>query len=80
MTGCKSILPASRAIFVCLLESVMAGDEIIMEIISFKILQNINPMRSEQIADPDHLPQAALVPKKGESLAILSFNQRKSQL
>lgn len=58
ITGCKSISPASRAIFVCLFESVKTGDEIIMEIISFKILHNINLIRNEQIAGADHLPKA----------------------
>lgn len=58
ITGRKSISPASRAIFVCLFESVMTGDEIIMEIISFKILHNINLIRNEQIAGMDHLPKA----------------------
>lgn len=60
ITRCKSISPASRAIFVCLFESVMTVDEINIKIISFKILQNINPIRIELMAGPYHLPKAAI--------------------
>lgn len=75
ITRCKSISPASRAIFVCLFESVMTVDEINIQIISFKILGNVNPIRIEQMAGPYHLPKAAISRQLNNSKIKQSFSK-----
>lgn len=51
----------------------MTVDEINIDIISFKILQSINPIRIEQTAGTDHFPEAVQVQKKFAENGSCSF-------